>query len=214
MKEMMTKVNALMSSHFTTFKIQSTKHCSTPSLIISTPPSSVPSGLGATFPSQIWTSLTNLQGVTLQQTSAYNSAAIGIVERFYRTLKATLMSYFMDSKWFTQFTCVIMQLRTPKNSLDVSKAEMVHGDQLVILAKLFPSTTSSDNLQCLDHVEIIYSRPPDLQDPSEGTYTDRSTLSNACFHCNYTSKPLLKPPFNGPILVIRRTQKAFLISIH
>ncbi|XP_068215863.1 uncharacterized protein [Palaemon carinicauda] len=57
---------------------------------------------GNTFTSQLWTSLVNLLGITLHQTTANNSAANGMFERLHRTLKAPLMSHCKDSNWFTQ----------------------------------------------------------------------------------------------------------------
>ncbi|XP_068204552.1 uncharacterized protein [Palaemon carinicauda] len=54
----------------------------------------ITSDKGTTFTSQLWTSLANLLGITLYQTTAYNLAANGMVEHFHYTLKTALMSHW------------------------------------------------------------------------------------------------------------------------
>ncbi|XP_068235582.1 uncharacterized protein [Palaemon carinicauda] len=106
-----------------------------------------------TFTSLLCTSLANLLGITLHQTTAYNPAANGMVEHFDRTLKAALMSRCKDSNSFTQLPQVLLGLRTtPKDALDASAGEMVYGNLLVIPAKLFPSSTSSNDIQFIRYV--------------------------------------------------------------
>ncbi|XP_068245593.1 uncharacterized protein [Palaemon carinicauda] len=72
----------------------------------------LPAQRGTTFTSQLWTSLANLLGITLHHTTTYNIAATGMVERFHRTLKASLISRCKDSNWFTQLPWVLLELRT------------------------------------------------------------------------------------------------------
>ncbi|XP_068207856.1 uncharacterized protein [Palaemon carinicauda] len=58
----------------------------------------ITSGRGTTFTAQLWISLTNILGITIHQTNAYNSAANRMVEHFHHILKAALMSGCKDSK--------------------------------------------------------------------------------------------------------------------
>ncbi|XP_068243942.1 uncharacterized protein [Palaemon carinicauda] len=103
--------------------------------------------------SHVPASLTNLLSIILHQTIAYNPATIRRVECFHLALKAVLMSSCNDSNWFTHLPWVLLGLRTtPRDTLDVSAAEIVYGDPLVVPAKYFPSTTSSGNIQRLCHV--------------------------------------------------------------
>ncbi|XP_068212604.1 uncharacterized protein [Palaemon carinicauda] len=60
----------------------------------------ITSGMGKTFTSQLWTSLANLLGITLLQTTVYNPAANGMVEPFPRTLQAAFLSHCKDFNWF------------------------------------------------------------------------------------------------------------------
>ncbi|XP_068232037.1 uncharacterized protein [Palaemon carinicauda] len=101
-------------------------------------PKHITSKRGTTFTFQLWTSVATLLGITLHQTTAYRPAANGVVERFHRILKAALMSRYKDSYWFIQLLWVLLGLKTtPKDTLYVSPAKMVHGNPLVIPAKFF-----------------------------------------------------------------------------
>ncbi|XP_068234398.1 uncharacterized protein [Palaemon carinicauda] len=117
-------------------------------------PEHINSDWGTTFTFQLWTSLANLQGNALNQTTAYNPAANRMVERFYHTLKASLISHCKESNLFTQLPLGLLgQRTTPKDAAHVSTTEMVYGDPLVVPADfIFPLGTSFDNLQCLCHI--------------------------------------------------------------
>ncbi|XP_068245238.1 uncharacterized protein [Palaemon carinicauda] len=97
----------------------------------------ITSNRGTTFTSQLGTSLANLLGITLYQTTTCNPATNGVVERFHCTFKAALMSCCNDSNWFTQLPWILLGLRTtPKDGLDFSTAEMVYGNPLLVLSPL------------------------------------------------------------------------------
>ena len=55
-------------------------------------PEHISSDRGTAFTSQLWTSLSNLIGARPHTTTAYHPEANGIVERFHRSLKASLMA--------------------------------------------------------------------------------------------------------------------------
>ncbi|XP_068235586.1 uncharacterized protein [Palaemon carinicauda] len=110
-------------------------------------PEQITSDRGTTFTFQLWTSLANLLGIIIHQTTTYNHAANGMVERFHRTLKNTLMCLCKDSNWIIQLPWVLLGLKTtPKNALYFLPAEIVYDDLLVVPAEHFPSTPSPYNL--------------------------------------------------------------------
>ncbi|KAK4327550.1 hypothetical protein Pmani_001957 [Petrolisthes manimaculis] len=107
----------------------------------------ITSDRGTTFTLQLWTSLGQLWGTSIHHTTAYNPKANGMVERFHRTLKAALMSRCSNSTWFAQLPWVLLGLRTaPKKGLEVSPAEMVYGDPLVIPGEFFPEAPHNDDI--------------------------------------------------------------------
>ncbi|XP_068201683.1 uncharacterized protein [Palaemon carinicauda] len=161
-------------------------------------PEHITSDMGTTLTSQLWSLLRNLLGITLHQTSTYNPAANRIVERFHCTLRVAFMSRCKNSGWVTKLPWVLLWLRTtPKDALDISAAEMVYGDPLVVPAEFFPSATSSDNLQCLYYiVEVTLCcqsyKPPAMQHiPS---YLNSAT--DVFLHNNTNKPPLM--PLHGP----------------
>ncbi|XP_068225749.1 uncharacterized protein [Palaemon carinicauda] len=168
-----------------------------------------------TFTPQLWTSLANLPGITLHQKAAYSPSANGMVERFHRTLKTALMSRCKDSNWFIMLPWVLQELRTaPKATLDVSAAEMLYGDPLVIPGEFFRSTTSSDDLQCIRHVVGKFTPCCQTYKPPAKHHIPRDlhSATHVFLHIE-TSKPPLTTSCSGPYLVIQCSPKAFLLNI-
>ncbi|XP_068225763.1 uncharacterized protein [Palaemon carinicauda] len=131
------------------------------------------------------------------------------------TLKATLMSCCKDINWFTQLTWFLMGIRTtPKDAQDVSTAEIVYGNPLVVPAILFPSATSSDDLQHIRHVVGKFTPCHQTFKPPVKHHipTDLHSATHV-FLRHDTIKTLLRLPYTGPILVIQRSSEAFLLNI-
>ena len=102
-------------------------------------PEQMTSDRGSVFTSDIWSSLAKLLGVNLHYTTAYHPQANGMVERFHRTLKASLTARCSGNDWHTQLPWVLLGLRTmPKDGLIHSAAEMVYGQPLVVPGEFFP----------------------------------------------------------------------------
>ncbi|XP_037782243.1 uncharacterized protein LOC119578717 [Penaeus monodon] len=116
-------------------------------------PAHITSDRGTSFTSQLWTSLGQLLGTPIYHTTAYNPEANSMVERFHRTLKVALMSQCSNSMWFSQLPWVLLGLRTtPKEGIDVSPAEMVFGDPLVVPGEFFPNAPSSNDIARLRRI--------------------------------------------------------------
>ncbi|XP_068221345.1 uncharacterized protein [Palaemon carinicauda] len=138
-----------------------------------------------------------------------------MIEHFHRALKAALISRCTDSSWFTQLPCFLLGLRTsPKDALDVSAAEMMYGDPLIIPAEFFPSVTSADDLQRIRHVVGKFTPCRQIYKPPEKHHiTTDLPFATHVFPRNVTSKPPLTPLYTSSFLVIRRNPKAFLLKI-
>ncbi|XP_066947134.1 uncharacterized protein [Macrobrachium rosenbergii] len=92
-------------------------------------------------------SLNGLLGTQLHHTTAYHPESNGMVERFHCTLKAALMSRCNSLTWYLQLPWVLLGLQTtPKESLDLSAAEMVYGDPLMIPGEFFPVNNTSPDI--------------------------------------------------------------------
>ncbi|XP_068201538.1 uncharacterized protein [Palaemon carinicauda] len=120
------------------------------------------------------------------------------------------MSRYKDSNCFTQLPWFLLGLRTNLNdALDISAAEMVYGNLLVVPAEFFPSATSSD-----DNVVGKYTPCRETYKPPAKHYmlTDLHSAMHV-FLRNDTSKPPLTPSYTGPFIVIRHSPKAFQLNI-
>ncbi|XP_066965685.1 uncharacterized protein [Macrobrachium rosenbergii] len=62
-------------------------------------PDRITTDRGPAFLSELWSALAQLLGTTHHTTTAYNPAANGLVERFHRSLKATLMARCTAEDW-------------------------------------------------------------------------------------------------------------------
>ncbi|XP_068213842.1 uncharacterized protein [Palaemon carinicauda] len=154
-------------------------------------PNDIATDRGSAFLSEIWLSLTNLMGRTLHSTTAYNSAANGMVKRTHRTLKAALMA---DG--------------------EPSLAEKVNGEAHTVPGEFFPATTVNTKLNHLG--EIAENFRPCLE-----TYKDRTThfMPKNIDDCDYVfirvdahRQPLTRP-YHGPYKGIRRTAKKDWVTI-
>ena len=111
-------------------------------------PEQMTSDHGSVFTSDIWSSLAKLLRVNLHYTTAYHPQANIMLERFHRTLKASLTARCSGYDWRTQLPWVLLGLRTmPKDSLIHSAAELVYGQPLVVLGEFFPYDTTADQTQ-------------------------------------------------------------------
>ncbi|XP_066943483.1 uncharacterized protein [Macrobrachium rosenbergii] len=96
-------------------------------------PDHITTGRGPAFLSKLWTGLARLMGTTHHSTTTYNLAANEMVERFHRSLKASLMVHCSSENWKYQLPWVILGLRTsPRANSNPSSAEKVYGETLVV----------------------------------------------------------------------------------
>ena len=98
-------------------------------------PEHITSDRGSVFTSDIWSSLAQLLGVNLHHTTSYHPQANGMVERWHRTLKASLTARCSTSDWCSQLPWVLLGLRTmPKDPGEFfpydSTADQSHAETL------------------------------------------------------------------------------------
>ena len=180
-------------------------------------PEHITSDRGSVFTSDIWLSLAKLLGVNLHHTTAYHPQANGMVERWHRTLKASLTARCVGSDWHSQLPWVLLGLRTmPKDGLVHSAAEMVYGQPLVVPGEFFPY----DSPAAEAHVENFRRTVRDLAPcrPSKSNATSGYVPADlkSCDHVfirEDAHKPPLANPYRGPYLVLARTNKSFCVQL-
>ena len=104
-------------------------------------PSDVSSDRGPQFTSQLWQDLSNFLGTKLHRTTAYHPQANGLMERFHRSMKASLKARCQSPSWTSDLHWVMLGLRTmPKEDLGTSPAELVFGSPLTVSGEFKPWT--------------------------------------------------------------------------
>ena len=89
-------------------------------------PSDVSSDRGPQFTLQLWQDLSNPLGTKLHRTTAYHPQANGLVERFHRSMKASLKACCQSPSRTPDLHWVMLGLRTmPKEDLGTSPAELL-----------------------------------------------------------------------------------------
>ncbi|XP_068227646.1 uncharacterized protein [Palaemon carinicauda] len=160
---------------------------------------------GTASTSQLWTSLANLLGITIHQTTAYSPAENGMVERFHCQAARTptgLLS-FPGSSWD--------EGPLPKKPWTSQPLKWCMATRP---CRFFSSVTSSDNLQHIRHVVGKFTPCLQTSKPQAKHHipADLNFAMHVFLH-NDTRKPPLSPHYTGPFLVIRRNPKAFLLNI-
>ncbi|XP_066958572.1 uncharacterized protein [Macrobrachium rosenbergii] len=174
-------------------------------------PDEITTDRGPTFLSELWTTLARLMGTNHHSTSAYNPMANRMVERFHRSLKASLMARCSSENWKYQLPWVLLRLRTaPRANSDSSSGEKVYGATLVVPGELVAEDRDNIGTQRLrDRVGKFA--------PYQRTFTNRTSpfmapgLSSAThiFIRDDAVCPPLTKAYRGPFLVLERNKKAF-----
>ena len=102
-------------------------------------PTSITTDRGRQFTSCMWQELCFLLGSKHNMTTAFHPQSNGMVERFHRQLKASLMAKLdNNSNWIQDLPLILLGIRTAiKDDLQVSSADIVYGEPLRIPGSFF-----------------------------------------------------------------------------
>lgn len=170
-------------------------------------PRDITSDRGRQFVSQLWQELGKSLGSRLHFTTAYHPQANGMVERFHRSMKASLRSTLSDGDWLKKLPWVLLGLRTTvKEDLDRSPADIVYRQQINLPGNVTDRAPAPINsptpTPAAHHGESRAYIPPGLE-------TCKSVwLRNDRTHGS------LDPPYTGPFPVLGRNGKHFTIKMY
>ncbi|CAH8547892.1 unnamed protein product, partial [Schistosoma intercalatum] len=100
-------------------------------------PSTVTSDRGSQFQSHLFNEFTRILGIHHITTTAYHPAANGLVERFHRQLKSSLMVQPDVSRWSESLPLILLSIRsTIKEDLQCTPAQLVYGANLTLPGQL------------------------------------------------------------------------------
>lgn len=182
-------------------------------------PGHITSDRGPQFVSKLWSSMAELLGIKLHPTTAYHPQANGMVERFHRSLKASLRARLTSPNWVNELPWVLLGLRTtPKDDLGVSSAEMVYGTPLTVPGELFigrspDETLPYQHLQKLrETVRNLKPSPTAIHGKKSSSFPPSMKDPPYVFIRRDGHKTPLQQPYMGPFRVIQHGEKFFKVD--
>ena len=182
-------------------------------------PSTITTDRGSQFESALWDRLMQRLGVKRIRTTAYNPIANGLVERFYRHLKAALKCHPTPSNWVEVLPLTLLSIRTVlKEDLHCSAAELVYGTTLRLPGEFFDVSKSDGMADPVEYVSKLRDfmqqlRATPTRFPHQhSTYVDPGLT--ACTHVflrHDAVRSPLQPPYDGPYEVIKRQGKSYTL---
>ena len=167
-------------------------------------PAELTSDRGSQFTSELWATLSQLNGTRLHRTTAYHPQSNGIVERFHRHLKSALMARLTGPDWIDELPWVLLGIRTvPKEDLGCSSAEMVYGAPLTVPGDFMPRGQDTDDVvhflpRLREIVRKLAPRPPVPHGTKPSYVSTALADSRFVFVRRDSHRPPLTPPYGAP----------------
>lgn len=181
-------------------------------------PKIITSDQGRQFDSQLFSELMRTLGIRHFKTTSYHPQANGLVERWHRTLKASILCINTE-KWTSYLPMILLGFRTTfKEDLGASPAELVYGTTLRVPGEFFDEqvvskTETQTVIDLRNSMETL--RPTHTSwhcKPKTFMHKDLKMNSHV-FIRDDSIRPSLSHPYNGPYEVLERNPKFFKIQI-
>ena len=187
-------------------------------------PASITTDRGAQFLGNTWKQLMRSWGIQNHHTAAYHPESNGLVERFHRRLKESLLALSRDAQdeWYWRLPCSLLAIRTTlKPDVGAAPCELVFGDALSVPGQLLSSrptedeqatqrAETQDNLRLeverLQPIRMSAHRTAPMHIPEDLQNCTHVFVRRGGIHSSLTT------PYTGPHRVVSRAGNNFRID--
>lgn len=182
-------------------------------------PKDIVTDRGRQFESTLFRHLSEMIGFRHRRTTAYHPACNGLVERFHRQLKSSIVCHAKDN-WVESLPLVLLGIRNAyKEDLNATPAELLYGETLRLPGEFFKSEVD-DTIDMSDYVARLRTFAKKLQptpasrhgNKNTFVFKDLSSTSHVFVRDDTTGS--LKPAYTGPHKVLQRGDKVFKILVN
>jgi len=153
----------------------------------------------------------------MSRTTAFHPESNGLIERFHRSLKNSLISATVGPSWHLRLPLILLGLRAaPRDKEGVSAAEQMFGTAVSLPGDFWSPTYSVGEDFLKKFQDAIASSPPPPSIPKRNVVPSIPTNLQSCkfvFVRIDAHKPPLTPLYTGPYLVLRRYTHTFCLQI-
>lgn len=181
-------------------------------------PETLTSDQGRQFESALFRSLTEKFGIKHTRTTAYHPQANGMIERWHRTLKSSLMARG-NTNWLENLPLILLGLRsTVREETKYSPAELTYGRTLRLPCDFFTTTPREEPDTYVGRLQRRFDdiKPTPASNHGTGKFFIHKHLSQSShvfLRTDSTKKPL-QNPYEGPFEVKERDDKTYVIMIN
>lgn len=172
---------------------------------------------GAQFESSLYNELSKLLGFQRKRTTAYNPSCNGLIERWHRTLKGSIMCV-AEKQWSKSLPLILLGLRTSfRDDFKSTSAELVYGEHLRLPGDFLQPC---NNAPQSEFILQLRNRFKDLQPVIASRHSkdkifvfkDLATCENVLVRTD-AIRHSLQPPYEGPYPVVKRNDKFYTLII-
>ncbi|XP_065355319.1 uncharacterized protein LOC135949809 [Calliphora vicina] len=182
-------------------------------------PTNITTDQGRQFESNLFKELALILGSKRIRTTAYHPSSNGMIERWHRSLKASLMCH-NNKNWLEVLPTVLMGLRSSiREDVNATPAELVYGTTIRLPCDLLQNSTefapNSDFVQNLK-TQMNMLKPVDVKHKSNKSVFLHKNLESCSFVFvrNDAVKKPLQQPYDGPYRVLKKADKFFTLDIN
>ena len=182
-------------------------------------PLSLTSDRGGQFEANVWSKIMVLLGIRRYRTSSYHPQSNGMVERFHRQLKSSLMAASQREHWSLALPLVLLGIRSSlKEDLQHSSSELVYGANLRLPGEMLVPSQKPVQCSAQDFATRLHSAMRNLQPVQPRSSPKKTFVSqdlDTCTHVFVRVDAVQRPlsqPYQGPYRVLRRTRKTVTID--